>query len=347
MKLKISFGIIVLNGEPFTKYCLRQLYPFAHQIIVSEGAVEGAETISTKEGHSIDGTLETLAKLKHEEDPENKIIIIEHDGFWFDKNEQSKAYAKIATGDYLWQVDIDEFYKNEDIEKIFNLLAENRDITAISFPTLTFWGSPCYRCDSWMLIRQNYYEVFRIFRWNEMYEYKTHIPPTVIDERGRNLREMNSINGEFLRKRGIWMYHYSLLFPVQVRLKGEYYSLRKNRPQVDGWVDWMENSYLTLKRPFRTHNTFRYPGWLERFEGTHPEQIESMWNDILNKLIDVEVRQTEDIEKLLNTWWYPTGRVLLKLIEPLDRFCRKLIWNRVTGNVKKVLMKALLFRRKH
>ena len=34
---RISFGIIVLNGEPFTRYNLRALYPFAHQIIVAEG----------------------------------------------------------------------------------------------------------------------------------------------------------------------------------------------------------------------------------------------------------------------------------------------------------------------
>ena len=35
---RVSFGIIVLNGEPFTRYALRALYPFAHQIIVAEGA---------------------------------------------------------------------------------------------------------------------------------------------------------------------------------------------------------------------------------------------------------------------------------------------------------------------
>ena len=37
---RISFGIIVFNGEPFTRYCLRALYPFAHEIIVVEGGHE-------------------------------------------------------------------------------------------------------------------------------------------------------------------------------------------------------------------------------------------------------------------------------------------------------------------
>ena len=32
-------------------------------------------------------------------------------GFWpGEKDEQSRAYAARATGDYLWQVDVDEFY---------------------------------------------------------------------------------------------------------------------------------------------------------------------------------------------------------------------------------------------
>ena len=38
MSLQVTFGTIVLNGEPFTRHNLRALYPFAHQIIVVEGA---------------------------------------------------------------------------------------------------------------------------------------------------------------------------------------------------------------------------------------------------------------------------------------------------------------------
>jgi hypothetical protein len=60
--LRITFGIIVLNGEPFTKYCRRALYPFAHEIIVVEGAVPAA----TPDGHSLDGTLEALDRFKYE-----------------------------------------------------------------------------------------------------------------------------------------------------------------------------------------------------------------------------------------------------------------------------------------
>ncbi|NOQ22415.1 MAG: glycosyltransferase [Candidatus Aegiribacteria sp.] len=323
-----------MNGEPFTKYCLRQIYPFAHEIIVAEGAVEGAESIATDEGHSIDGTWEVLHRFKKEEDPDDKLIIVKHSGFWFDKNEQSKAYSQIATGDYLWQIDIDEFYRHEDIKKVLGLLAETPDISAISFPTITFWGSPEYRCDSWMLIRNNYYEVFRIFKWGYGYKYKTHIPPTVFDDSGRNLRKLRVLNGNMMRKLDIWMYHYSLLFPKQVELKGIYYSSRKNRPKVEGWEEWMLNSYFSLKKPFKVHNVFRYPGWLERFSSQHPEQIEQMWKDIHSGVIDFPTRQTEDVEGIIDSIWYRTGIRFLKLLEPIDNLWRKVFWNRIKWHLK-------------
>src|SRR5688572_53959 len=129
---RISFGMIVLNGEPFVRYNLRALYPFAHQIIVVEGATPGAAAIASPDGHSTDGTLETLQHFKAEEDPENKLTIITRDGFWPEKDEMSQAYAELATGDYLWQIDTDEFYLPRDMERVLLLLQANPDITAMS-----------------------------------------------------------------------------------------------------------------------------------------------------------------------------------------------------------------------
>ena len=65
---RVTFGIIVLNGEPFTRYNLRALYPSAHEIIVVEGVVPVAASIATRDGHSTDGTLEALYRFKAEED---------------------------------------------------------------------------------------------------------------------------------------------------------------------------------------------------------------------------------------------------------------------------------------
>ena len=45
---KITFGMIVLNGEPFIRYNLQALYPFAYQIIVVEGATIAAANVATE-----------------------------------------------------------------------------------------------------------------------------------------------------------------------------------------------------------------------------------------------------------------------------------------------------------
>ncbi len=48
---------------PFLPYNLRALYPFAHQIVVVEGAAPGAAGIAAPDGHSRDGTLEELRRF--------------------------------------------------------------------------------------------------------------------------------------------------------------------------------------------------------------------------------------------------------------------------------------------
>ncbi len=77
--------------------------------------------------------------------------IVTRDGFWPKKDElgrdrtpQSRAYAELATGDYLWQVDIDEFYRDTDTRAVLDMLAEDPSITAVSFPEIAFWGDIRY-----------------------------------------------------------------------------------------------------------------------------------------------------------------------------------------------------------
>ncbi len=103
-EVKISFGIIVLNGEPFTKYCLRSLYPFAHEIIIVEGATKNAKQISTLDGHSADSTLKSINDFIRDEDPQKKVRLVTREGFWEEKDEMCKAFVPFITGNYLWQI---------------------------------------------------------------------------------------------------------------------------------------------------------------------------------------------------------------------------------------------------
>ena len=319
---RVSFGIIVLNGEPFIRYTLRALYPYAHEIIVVEGAAPAALNIATAGGHSRDGTLATLHDFKTNEDPDGKLQIVTRDGFWSEKDEMSQAYAERATGDYLWQVDVDEFYQPADMEAVLAMLAEDPSITAVSFDTITFWGAPSYYVDSWYL-RRGAAEYHRLFKWGAGYRYLTHRPPTVLDADGRDLRAGRWIRGAELRQRGIRMYHYSLLLPKQVLEKCEYYS-RAQWAQRQQALDWAYTAYLALERPYHAHNVDDYPGCLYRYDGDHPPAALRMWRAISAPDSGYEIRPRDDIEALLNSWAYRIGRWLVMRAERPAQILRKL-----------------------
>jgi len=327
---KVTFGIIVLNGEPFTRYCLRSLYPFAHEIIVVEGAAPAAAKVATPDGHSTDGTLETLYRFKAEEDPEDKVEIITREGFWSEKDEQSQAYAKKATGDYLWQVDIDEFYAPQDMQAILEILRDDPEVTSVSFQQITFWGGFDYCVDGWYL-RRGANIFHRLFKWGPGYQYATHRPPTVLDPQGRDLRQIKWVNGHELARLNVYLYHYALLFPRQVIEKCEYYGsatwLRREKAQK-----WARKVFIELKSPYRVHNVYRYPSWLERFDGDHPPQVMALRDDIEAGRINVQTRSTDDIERLLDSFSYQLGRALIRRLEPCDRF-RLTLWHLLTNRL--------------
>lgn len=314
----------MLNGEPFIRYTLRALYPYAHEIIVVEGATHGAKNVATSDGHSRDTTLDTLHQFKADEDPDDKLIIITKEGFWSEKDEMSQAYAARATGDYLWQVDVDEFYQPEDIEAVLTLLRDNPDITAVSFKTLTFWGAPDYAVDGWYL-RRGADVYHRLFKWGDSYTYVTHRPPTVHDAEGRDMRDLNWVLAD------VPMYHYSLLLPKQVIEKCDYYS-NAEWAKRQGALDWANNAYLSLNRPYHVHNIEDYPSWLYRYDGTHPPQIDVMWADLADS--DYERRRTDDIEQLLGSIRYQIGR---QLVMWSDRPI--LLWKASRRSLKRVLSK--------
>ena len=321
---KITFGIIVLNGEPFTRYCLRSLYMFAHEIIVVEGGHEDAKVVCTPDGHSIDGTLETLRRFKEEEDPENKVQIVTRDGFWKKRDElgrdrtlQSRAYADRATGDYLWQVDIDEFYRPEDMQSILTLLRDDSTITTLSFWVHTFWGSLEYVVDGWKRRRGD--EFNRVFKWGPGYRYVTHEPPTVCDERCQDLRTMNWITGKEFSHRGIYLYHYAHLFPHQVLQKAQIY--KDEKPELcSDILEWAQKNYMCLKDPYHVERHYWMPSWLERFGGDHPPEANRLMSDILSGHISEELRFTDDIERLMKSKKYWMGRQWYKVFDYGDRF---------------------------
>ena len=322
---RVTFGIIVLNGEPFTRYKLRALYPFAHEIIVVEGASVKAAGVATSDGHSTDGTLDVLKHFKAEEDLENKVTIVTAEderrpnGFWpGDKDEQSQAYAKRATGDYLWQVDIDEFYKPDDISAILEMLCNDPAIAQVNVPQLNLWGGFEYLVDG-LFLRQFYRAmgggVPRVFRWGPGYRYVKHRPPTVVDDSGVDLRKGTWLTGFQLARMGIYCYHYATVFPEPVGWRMEYYS-RQNWRGHEQLKDWYQSNFMRIQHPFRVHHVAGRISWLKRFSRSHPTHVQLLISDLEGGRIAATRRDISDIEHLLSSRRYLLGTLCFQLLTP-------------------------------
>lgn len=310
------------------RYNLRALYPFAYQIIVIEGACPSARNICSRDGHSLDDTLSELYRFQAEEDPEKKLIVITAEdeghpnGFWTEKDEMSQAYTKYVTGNYLWQIDSDEFYRPEDMRDVIDMLSEDPAITAITFPMKTFWGGLDYFVDGFFL-RQ--FVVHRVFAWKRGYVYNTHRPPTVIDENGKNLRDIKWITASEMAAKGVFLYHYELLFPKQVREKCSYYIGAQWTDSLRNLDQWMRYSYFSLQKPFRVHMVYSSLSWLDRFFGNHPHEVVEMVDAVKRGgYSGVDLRKTDDIEDLLSNRFYNLQRLFLKYLLPIDKALLKM-----------------------
>jgi hypothetical protein len=312
--------MIVLNGEPFVRHNLRALYPFAHQIVVVEGACPSARGVATADGHSRDGTLSELRRFQAEEDPEGKLLVVtaedegHADGFWTEKDEMSQAYAIRATGRYLWQIDCDEFYHPSAMQRVVDLLRADPSITAMTFRTLTFWGHLDYRVDSHTL-RTGYENFHRLFAWGPGYRYASHRPPTVLDAAGVDVRTQHWLGPDALAKQGIVMYHYALLLPKQVEEKRLYYTelVRGKLSRMHVVEAWATNSFHTLRAPFQVyyHKTL---SWLFRHDARrhpHPPEVLAMLDAVrAGAYADTTLRRTDDIDALLASPRYRALRAL-------------------------------------
>ena len=314
VKPKITFGMIVLNGEPYLEYNLRALYPFAHEIIVVEGAYWAAKDHATADGHSTDHTLEVLRRFKAEHDRRDIVQVVTRDGFWDDLTAQSQAYAERTTGDYLWQVDVDEFYVPQTMQAVVDLLTDDPSITMMTFKAVNFMYDVDYRVVSGRDFQRDYIEYRRVFKFGPGFSYVSHEPPTVRDPDDRDVETIHCLDKNATARRGLVMHHYWALFESKVRMKADAYAQRQWEGVSEAMPSWQAN-WRTLSNPFRLQSDHRYAAWLERFTGLHPPEILRLRNDLASGRINTALRNNAAVERLLALRSYRFKRLFVRLWE--------------------------------
>jgi hypothetical protein len=304
--MKISFGIIVVNGMPWIRLVLESLYKHAHSICIAEGAtVNWRDTNGFTTPRSTDGTLDAIRNFP---DPEHKIKISSPDRFYSEKLEQCNEWMKLVPEDtdYVWEVDVDEFYHDADINKM-KLLLHEHNLTYVEFPVFNFFkGLDYYGTGGrgW-----GYGAPFpRIFKYYPGCMWSNHRPPTICDRDGtdfKNIRPLQAHNNP------VRMFHYSYVTDKQVREKINYYSKTFGRDYYNQWYlpfyrQWTYDNRKELEVKYSAHPSC--PGAVtKRYDGCHP--------DIIVK--NFKVRNNDVILRVDD---FPTGiRPVLKDISPIIR----------------------------
>jgi glycosyltransferase involved in cell wall biosynthesis/2-polyprenyl-3-methyl-5-hydroxy-6-metoxy-1,4-benzoquinol methylase len=254
--LRFGFGIITLNAEEFIYQSIASVYEFADQIWVADGATPAGRAIANENGGSIDRTLEILHSFP---DPEHKLHILPS-RFYQDKNEQSNAYMEAMDAnqpDYVWQLDSDELYHLEDLERVAQLI-EEREAWHVTFRALHFWHNlKTVAWGSWWSSRRQVYH--RVNKFQKGWRYSSHRPPTILVN-GKPIWEVAPvITANELEREGIYLYHYSHVTERQVKQKMDWYL------QDGSWSQgWYERVWKRWEKE---------PELVERQIGTHPVNL--------------------------------------------------------------------------
>ena len=249
------------------KLCISNIYNIAHEIIIVEGATraqthyyDGDTSKYTQNGKSTDETVEVIKNIP---DPFNKIKLIESNGFWNGKTQMCNEWAKIATGDYVWQIDSDEFYHEGDILKIIDLLNDKKP-DAVYFNAYHFFGGFDYCIDERSYPEWASGPWFRLFRNVPGKSYwLSHEPPVYCCD-SQVCNKGYVINQSETTDIGVKMYHYSYVTVEQINFKSDFY--------VNSYYKSAWNNFSSDKN-FKPFNSQVY-----KFEGNHPQIIKENYN---------------------------------------------------------------------
>lgn len=284
MSLKITFGMIVLNGDFFLRQVLESIYPFAYKICIAEGPVKYWRDQGVM--YSTDDTLHILRSFP---DPENKIVI-ESRGY-LEKDDQCRAWFDHVPQDtdYVFCVDSDEVHRRGDIEKLITYLEKERPAT-VGFKSDTFYGG----FDRVIGGFERDHSFKRVLKFEPGCYYLTHRQPTLANKKGIPIDQSgpNITGNQLYQITGITMPHYSYVSPKGVYEKLKYYEsavISKGNciPNYfkDVFVPWVNSvnsdpfkkDAIAIEEKWKGVQEFmpnkRSEAFTIPFTGTHPDTI--------------------------------------------------------------------------
>ncbi len=284
--MKITFGMIVLNGDQVLEETLASVYPYAHQILIAEGPVSYWQ----QQGYttSADGTNDILNNFP---DPDNKIKIVHSQ--YTEKDDQCNAYMQFLDDetDYIWNLDCDEVFKPEDIETVISLLEKER-YTSVGFKSITFYGG----FDHYLSGFEEGAEFIRIRKVYPGSYWQTHRPPTIAHKIDNPWPEKHLNFNDLADNYGVRMYHYSYVFPDQVYNKIKYYKEYLSKENcIDNyfgrvylpWITGDEQLRQAIEQLYHGVHEFKpaYRGecFTKEFTGEHPQVVKNNLDKLKEK----------------------------------------------------------------
>lgn len=278
---QVCFQMIVFQSDGFLEPVLETLAQFA-PIIVTEGPVAYYQAKGFKT--STDHTNEILAKYV----PTSNIV----HGVFEEKDEMMNRAIHLIPNNtsHVWMVDADECYKPEAIENTLKLLDE---YDSVSFTPLTFFGGFNHTLTGF----EQRFDWIRIQRWHEGARWHTHRPPRVLapDLMPYRMKRHLASSENF--------YHYSYVFPKQVKSKIAYYTSRNPRGVIPNYFNKAYLNWVLGDDNTKAQIEYLYDGVHEwqpsargdcrtvKFTGTHPEVI-------AKRLPEYYMRFTEELREV-------------------------------------------------
>jgi len=282
--MKITFGMIVCNGDDYIEECIKQVYQHADRIVIAEGATRNWMTaMKWTTPESKDRTNKIIETLQ-ENDTERKLRVVH--GGWPNKIQQSNAYMELVDSDtdYIWQLDSDELYKHSDIERTIEFLEREKptyvtikqlhffkNFRTIAVGQTTGWG--------WETPQP------RIQRFYPGCRYIEHRPPMIIDPvTGKNNKDINYKN--LTEETGVFCFHYNYVTEKQVREKIAYYAIEfPQAPRLKTWINdvwesWDRNREF-VEYNYGTHPTAWRGSVTRPYNDDHPEEMEKRLHETI------------------------------------------------------------------